>query len=35
MKRMILWAVLLAAPIMAQAPAADARVNKLLTLKNA
>ena len=35
MKRMILWAVLLAAPLMAQAPAADARVNKLLTLKNA
>jgi hypothetical protein len=35
MKRTILWAVLLAAPIMAQAPAADARVNKLLTLKNA
>jgi hypothetical protein len=34
MKRVILWAVL-AAPIMAQAPAADARVNKLLTLKNA
>jgi hypothetical protein len=35
MKRMILWAVLLAVPLMAQAPAADARVNKLLTLKNA
>ena len=35
MKRTILWAVLLAAPLMAQAPAADARVNKLLTLKNA
>ena len=35
MKRMIFWVVLLAAPLMAQAPAADARVNKLLTLKNA
>jgi hypothetical protein len=35
MKRMILWAVLLAAPLMAQAPAAEARVNKLVTLKNA
>jgi hypothetical protein len=35
MKRMILCAVLLAAPVMAQTPAADARVNKLLTLKNA
>ena len=35
MKRMILWAVLLAAPVMAQTPAADGRVNKLLTLKNA
>jgi hypothetical protein len=35
MKRMILWAVLLAAPVVAQTPAADGRVNKLLTLKNA
>ena len=26
MKRMILWAVLLAAPLMAQAPADEARV---------
>jgi hypothetical protein len=32
---MILWALLLAAPVVAQTPASDGRVNKLLTLKYA
>ena len=33
MKRIVLWAVLLAAPVVAQTPASEARVNKLVTLR--
>ena len=29
MKRIVLWALLLAAPVVAQTPASEARVNKL------
>jgi hypothetical protein len=35
MRRIVLWAMLMAAPVVAQTPAPDGRVNKLLTLKNA
>src|SRR5258708_28226820 len=35
MKRMLLWVLLMAAPVVAQTPAPDGRVNKLVTLKYA
>ncbi len=34
MKRIVLWTVLLAAPVMAQTPAAGGQVTKLITLRN-